>query len=161
MVITFWVIFINLTYSFSALLSTPTTGLPAVASREGGCTLRSLLLDPFYGVQGKFLKIFGGISHECTRIDTKMEEARQPRMTRITRISRGALWCAALLRRFYLSAIKLAAIASLKNRRGRRERRKSDGMNRTVRMIFADSVHSVRKHPCHPCNPWLNRSVGV
>jgi len=79
-------------------------------------------------------------------------------MTRITRISRGVLCSAALLRRFYLSAIKLAAIASLKNRI---KRRKSDGMNRTVRMIFADFAHSVRKHPCHPYNPWLKRSVGV
>ena len=53
MVITFWVIFIKLTFSFLAVLLTP-TGLPAVALREGGCTLSSLLLDLFYGVQGKF-----------------------------------------------------------------------------------------------------------
>jgi hypothetical protein len=26
---------------------------------EAGCTLTPLLLDPFYGVQGKFLKNFG------------------------------------------------------------------------------------------------------
>jgi len=67
-----------------------------------------------------------------------MGEARQPR---ITRISRAALCSAALLLRFCLSAINLPAIASLKNRRGRR---KSDGINRTVRMIFANLVHSVR-----------------
>jgi hypothetical protein len=30
---------------------------------EAGCTLTPLLLDPFYWVQGKFLKIFRGINH--------------------------------------------------------------------------------------------------
>jgi hypothetical protein len=42
-----------------------------------GCTLRSLLLDPFYGVQGKFLKIF---RHE-PRIDTNRHEEEKEQTT--------------------------------------------------------------------------------
>ena len=33
----------------------------------------ALLLDPFYGVQGKFLTIFG-MNHEWTPIDTKVKK---------------------------------------------------------------------------------------
>ena len=102
----FWVIFINLTCSFSALLS----GLCRSAStlqlfnvvkargahgalraqrRRSRLALRSLVLDPFYGVQGKFLKIFG-MNHEWTRIDTNKRRSRQPRMTRISPGAREA-----------------------------------------------------------------------
>jgi hypothetical protein len=55
--------------------------------------LRSLVLDPFYGVQGKFLRFFG-VTHEMDtrlrvrlrrdkRIDTSSAKSRRSRMTRI------------------------------------------------------------------------------
>ncbi len=97
-----------------------------------GYTLRRLYLISSTEFKENFLRFSGTLAtngHE--------DGARQPR---VTRISRGALWSAALLRRFYLSAIKLVYRFS----KNRRERRKTDGMSRTVRMIFADFVHSVR-----------------
>ena len=54
-----------------------------------------LLLDLFYGVQGKFLKIFGPLTtngHEYAAIG----EEQKPRITRMTRIfARSALECGA------------------------------------------------------------------
>jgi len=56
---------------------------------EADCTLTPLLLDPFYGLQGKFLKIF----RHHLRMDTKVEQAeemirevRAPEMFRILRV---------------------------------------------------------------------------
>jgi len=56
---------------------------------KAGYTLTPLLLDPFYGVQGKFVRNFRW-NHKLTRIGTKMEQAeemmrevRAPEMFRI------------------------------------------------------------------------------
>ena len=53
----------------------------------------ALLLDLFYGVQGKFLKIFG-INHQSTQI---WKQPGPPRMIRIARESalEGSPYCAA------------------------------------------------------------------
>jgi hypothetical protein len=42
----------------------------------------ALLLDPFYGVQGKFLKKFG-TNHEWTRIGTNNWQRTAPRIRRL------------------------------------------------------------------------------
>src|SRR5262249_23767727 len=56
---TFWVIFINLTSSFWVCASVLIPARTASHSDPGGrACIDALLLDPFYGVQGKFLKIF-------------------------------------------------------------------------------------------------------
>src|SRR5262245_34236041 len=51
----FWVIFINLTSSFWVCASMPIPARTAWHSDAGGrACIDALLLDPFYGVQGKF-----------------------------------------------------------------------------------------------------------
>ena len=59
MVTAFWVIFINLTGSFSVGFLRVGSAVSRPQERHR-YTLLPLLPDLFYGVQGKFLKIFGG-----------------------------------------------------------------------------------------------------
>src|SRR4051794_1567787 len=61
---------IHKSHLFFLSLCTPVSAIRRlVVHIDARCT------DPFYGVQGKFLKIFEA-NHECTRIDTNAREQR-------------------------------------------------------------------------------------